>query len=335
VIAVKFEVALARFRIFRGYSTEARKNIRTALALPALQEPNVARAHALYIGGVLATNQSDYAEATKMLTECLAIRRGLANPRETAATLSTLSTLYLQHGDFAKAREYEEEAIGIFRALGDGMGEAIGLQNLGEISLHQGDRDAAQRLFEQCLAIARSIKHQELESECERNLGELALGAGDLDAAQARFEQSLKICRQAEDKRGEAITLWALGRTDAAGGDLSSARKKLGESMRALQAFEMNSELLDCLEDHARLLQQVGQFANAVRAFAAAATFRKAFCVMRLPHRDAEKHDSLEVARAALGDAAFEAAWSTGRTWALDEAVDRSLATDTVQVVTA
>jgi hypothetical protein len=56
---------------------------------------------------------------------------------------------------------------------------------------------------------------------------------------------------------------------------------------------------------------------------------------MRLPHRDAEKHDSLEVARAALGDAAFEAAWSTGRTWALDEAVDRSLATDTVQVVTA
>ena len=47
---------------------------------------------------MLATNQSDYAEATKMLMECLAIRRELGNARETAATLSTLSTLHLQQG---------------------------------------------------------------------------------------------------------------------------------------------------------------------------------------------------------------------------------------------
>ena len=80
VIAVKLEVALMRFRILRGYSTEGRNNVRAALALPAIQEPNCFRAHALYVGGVLATNQGDYAEATKMLTECLAIRRGLEQP---------------------------------------------------------------------------------------------------------------------------------------------------------------------------------------------------------------------------------------------------------------
>jgi predicted ATPase/class 3 adenylate cyclase len=335
VIAVKFEVALMRFRILRGYSTEARNNVHAALALPALQGPTVARAHALYTGGVLATNQSDYAEATKMLTECLTIRRGLGNARETAATLSTLSTLHLQQGDMAKARDYEVEAIVIFRELGDGIGEAIGLLNLGEISLHQGDHDGAQRLFEQCLVLARTIKHQELESECERNLGELALGAGDLEAAQARFARSLKICRDSEDKRGEAITLWALGRTDAAGGDLGAARKKLSEAMRALHAFEMNAELLDCLEDHARLLQQVGQYANAVRAFAAAATFREAFGITRSPHRNADKQAALQAARAALGAAAFEAAWSTGKTWALDEAVDHSLGSATDRAVTA
>ena len=64
MIAVKFEVALMQFRILRGYSTEARNNMRAALALPELREPNVARGHALYLGGVLATNQGDYAEAT-------------------------------------------------------------------------------------------------------------------------------------------------------------------------------------------------------------------------------------------------------------------------------
>jgi tetratricopeptide (TPR) repeat protein len=268
-----------------------------------------------------------------MLTESLAIRRGLGNARETAATLSTLSTLHLQRGDLTKAREYEEEAISMFRELGDGIGEAIGLQNLGEISLRQGDHDGAQRLFQQCLAIARNIKHQELESECERNLGELALGAGNLEAAQARFARSFKICLEAEDKRGEAIALWGMGRTDAAGGDLSSARTKLAEAMRALQAFEMNLELLDCLEDHAGLLQQVGQVANAVRAYAAVATLREAFGLPRSPHRDAEKQANLQAARTAIGEPAFEMAWSTGISWALDEAIDQTLASDAVSPV--
>src|SRR5439155_15146160 len=66
VLAVKFEVALMRFRILRGYSREARNNMRAALLLSGIREPNVARAHALYVGGVHATNQSDYVEATKM-----------------------------------------------------------------------------------------------------------------------------------------------------------------------------------------------------------------------------------------------------------------------------
>ena len=46
----------------------------------------VARAHALYVGGVLATNQGDYVEGARMLAECLDIRRGLGNARETAVT---------------------------------------------------------------------------------------------------------------------------------------------------------------------------------------------------------------------------------------------------------
>jgi len=336
VIAVKLEVALMRFRMLRGYSTEARNNVRAALAHPAIHEPTVARAHALYVGGALAMNQSDYAEATKMLTECLAIRRGLGNARETAAALSTLSTNYVQQGEIAKARDCEEEAIGMFRELGDGIGEAIGLLNLGEISWRQADHVGAQHLFEQCLTIARSIKHQELESECERDLGELALGAGNVQAAQARFTRSLRICRDAEDKRGEAITLWQLGRTDMAGGDLEAAREKLAEAMRALQAFEMNSELLDCLEDYARLLQHVGQVDIAVRAYAAVACVREALRLARSsPRGGGERDASIKAARTALGGPAFEAAWSAGRTWGLDEAVERTLASATDQAVPA
>ena len=334
VLAVKFEVALMRFRILRGYSTEARNNVRKALVLPGIREPNAARGHALYVGGVLATNQSDYGEATKMLTECLAIRRGLDTPRETGATLSTLATLHLQQNDTAKAHDYQVEAIGIFRDLGDRVGEAIGLLNLGEISMRQDDPDAKE-LFEQCLTIARSIKHQELESDCERNLGELAFGAGNLPAAQIRFARSLTVCRDAADRRGEAIALWRLGKTDAACGDHESARKRLAEALRALQAFEMNSEALDCLEDYVKLMQLAGQIESAVRAYAAGGAIRETLALPRPPHREAELQTRLKAARAVLGERAFDIAWSTGRAWSLAETIERALASAAVSPVTA
>ncbi len=335
VITIKFEVALMRFRTLRGYTTEGRNNIRAALALPDVQEPNVARAHALYVGGALAINQSDHAEAREMLTECLEIHRSLQNPRETAAALSNLATLYLQQGDVAKARNYDEEALGIFRELGDRVGEAIGLLSLGEISVQQGESSSARELFEQCLVIARSIKHQELESDCERNLGEIALRAGDLRAAQARFTRSLKVCTDAEDKRGEAIALWRLGKTDVAAGELGPARKRLSDALRALRAFELYAEALDCLEDYAKLLQLVGEGENAVRVCAAAAAIREAFGLVRSPHREAEMQTRVKVARATLVDRAFDAAWSTGRAWTLDEAIEHALDSTTSSTVTA
>ena len=333
-MAVKFEVALMRFRMLRGYSTEARNNVRAALVLPGIQEPNFFRAHALYVGGVLATNQSDHAEATRMLTECLAIRRGLENPRETAATLSTLATLHLQQDDVTKAREYEEEAINIFRGLEDRLGEAIGLLNLGEISVRQGDDDNAQQLFEQCLVICRSIEHYELESECERDLGELALRAGNLQAARVRFTRSLKICQDAQDKRGEAIAIWFSGRVDAAGGRSESACRKFAEALPAFQAYGMNSEALDCLDDCAALLHAAGRFDDAVRLQAAAAALREPLG-LRSPESVAKQKREVDAARGSLGAERFEAAWSVGKTWTLEQSIRHALESTSGSSVTA
>ena len=334
IIAVKLEVALMRFRTLRGYSTEGRNNVHAALALPGITEPNAARAHALYTGGVLAMNQSDHVEATQMLTECLVIRRALGNRREIAATLSTLSTQYLHQDEVAKARDCEEEALGIFRELGDRIGEGIGLLNLGGIAVRQGGHGSAGELFKQSLAIARVIKHQELESECEHNLGDLAMRAGDLQAAGARFARALKICRESEDKRGEAIALWSSGRVDAAGGHHEAARKKFAVALPAFQTFGMNSEALDCVEDCAELVRAAGRTDDAVRLHAAAATVREALA-LQSPSGEATRQKNLEAARRALGQAAFEAASSTGRAWTLEETIKRALDSTTSSPVTA
>jgi len=290
-----------------------------------MQEANAARAHALYVAGALAISQSDNVEATRMLTECLAIRRSLGNPRETAATLTTLATLHLQQDDAIKAHEYDSEALGIFRELGDRAGEGIGLLNLGEISVRQADYRAAGELFEQGLVIARSIEHHELESDCERNLGELSLHAGNLPAARERFTRALQICRGAEDKRSGAIAVWWLGRVDFAAGDRESARSKFAETLAAFKALDMNAEALDCLEDYAELLCVDGAAADAVRLYSAAAAIREVLA-LKSPRGEASRKQNVETARRELGVSAFDAAWAAGRKCKLDEAIACALA---------
>jgi len=324
VNAVKFEVALMTFRALRGYSTEARNNLRAALALPALQEPNVARAHALYVGGALATIQSDHVHATSMLTECLAIRRGLGNQQEIAATLSTLSILHLRQGGATKARECSVEALAIFRQVGDRIGEAATLLNLGEIAVQLGDNDGARDLFQQCLSLSRSISQQEVEAECERNLGELALAASDLQTAQDRFVRSLKLCQEAEDRRNEALAQWCLGKTDAARGDFAAARARFDDALREFESFQMTSEALDCLEDYAAALQATERTDDAVRVLAAAAAIRQRLTIPLLRPREAQRRAGIEAARTALGAARFDAAWSAGQLWGLDDAIEHA-----------
>jgi predicted ATPase/class 3 adenylate cyclase len=326
VLAVKLEVALMRFRILRGYLTEGRRNIRAALELSGMREPTLARGHALYVGGTLAAYQSDHVEATRLLTECLAIRQGLGDMLEVAGTLSTLGVVHLQAGDTAKARECEEQCLAIFRQLGNPIGEALALGHLGEISMQLGEDANARDMFEQCLAIAQTIKHHELEGECERYLGELALDAGDLPAAQARFTRSLEVCRNAEDKRNEAIALWCQGKADAANGEPESARKKFAEALRAFETLQMNAEGLDCLGDYAGLLQTAGHWADAVRLLAAVSAIRDRLAISRPKRGETKRQSSIKAARAALGAAAFDAAWSQGQKWAFDDAIEHALA---------
>ncbi len=335
ILAVKFEVALMSFRILRGYVTEGRNFVRAALALPAVQASDVAHAHALYVGAGLADDQGDNAEAVQMLEACLDLRRKLGQPVETAATLSTLSLVRLHAGDATKAREGEEEAVTIFRQQEDRIGEAIGLLHLGEICAYIADDAAARDNFERCLAIAKDIESREIEAECERWLGESALEAGDVAAARARFVRSLEVCREAEDKRNEATVLWWMGKTALAAGDWELARIRLSDALRAFQTFEMKSELLDCLEDHARLKLHEGATEGTVRLYAATAAYHDRLALSRPPRHKLRWHNAIEAARAAIGEAAFESAWQDGQSWTLEKAIGYALAPSQAAIVTA
>jgi len=324
-IAVKLAVALQGFWILRGYASEGREVVRSALALPAVQSSELAQAWALYSGANLANSQGDDREAERMLERCLSLRRGIGNPMDIAATLSTLSAVRLRLGNASSAREGEIEALAIFRQLGKRSEEAIVLLHLGEICVQTGEDEEARRFLEQSLAIAREIKYQETETDCERTLGQLALEHADRTRARFHFENALGASRAAEDRRGAACATWWLGKVDVGDGDTSSAQRRLSEALRCFEAFEMRAETVGCVEDCGQLARSLGLTFEAVRLYAAATASRERLALPRLPRTQGGWQGEIDAARRALGDD-FETAWAEGYAWALKTAVSSALA---------
>ena len=333
-IAVKLAVALQQFWILRGYATEGRKLIRSALKVDAIASSDLAQAWALYVGGCLAENQSDYSEAREILERCLILRRRLGVASDTAGALSTLSLVRLRTGDATAAAEGEREALQVFREIGDRRGELIALVHLGQVAEALGERQAAKQGFEQALAISREIKDQETEGECELRLGQLAFANGDVAEAELWFKRSSTLCREAADQRGEANAQRWLGKVDIRSGRFNSARTRLTEALGAYRRFEMWDELLGCLEDFAELGHGEGESGLALRLVAAVHRARERLMLPRTPSDEALQGALVSDYRKAA-NASPDDAWREGLAWEVEDAVRNALAGKLGSVVPA
>jgi predicted ATPase/class 3 adenylate cyclase len=320
-VAVKLAVALNGFWMLRGRATEGREVVRASLALPAVQESDMAQAWALYVGATLATSQSDHIQAREMLERCLELRLRLGKEIEIAATLSTLAMSRFQAGDAHGAVAGEQEALQLFRKIGNRRGEAIGFLHLGQFALWRGEADVARDHLEQGLKIAREIGQREIEAECELQLGEHGFEAGELADARRRIDRSLDICREAADRHGEAKAVWWMGRIALRGGDFLAARANFAEALRAFQSSEMREELLACLEDLVELLCAEGRKEDAGSLAAMAEATRERMALERSPRAMQRWLVLTDELKGQLPPADVEPAWSEGRNWNTEDAV--------------
>ena len=309
LLAAKLPVALQGFWVLRGYLAEGREHIRAALALPAIQASEMARAHTLYVAAVLADAQGDPVEAQALLETCLALRRQLQDTAGVANTLSTLAMARLALGDAEAALAAEREALPLFRELGHGVAEAIAVQHLGRIQMGLGDWHAARERLQQGLLMAQALKNLEIECECELLLGEVARALADVALARQHLQRSLALCREAGDRRDEAKALAALGRLALQQGGFAQAQAQLGEALRAFQRYEMRAELIRGVEDHAALAQALGHEGLAGQLRAASAQARQA---LGLPALDAPRRARAEVGGAWAGSESNTVPWTLG-----------------------
>jgi predicted ATPase/class 3 adenylate cyclase len=278
---------LQKFWWTHGHLSEGSERLRAALAHPAAQKRTRTRADALHGASILAWMQGDYLLARSLEEESLTIRREQGDRRGVAIALGTLGIVASEQGDNVSARSLEEESLAIYRELGDRHGIATSLNNLGNRAGEQGDYLLARSLYEESLAIRREVGDRYGIASSLNNLGNIAMKQGEDATARSLTEESLAIRREVGDRRGIAGSL----------------------------------------ETIASLVVRAQRGEQAARLWGAAEALREAIGSPR-PAREREEYaEQVAVARAALGDAAFAAAWEAGRALPWEQAVAYALET--------
>jgi len=295
--------AIWRFWWVRGYLVEGRGWIEGLLDHDARAweevdggpggvpgEPSAAvRAKALNGDGGLAFGQGDYARATALYAESLALRRELGDARGAAVALHNLANVAADQGETRRAAELSEESLAVFRQVGDARMIAITLANLGDLARHAGDVERAVALATEALDLSRQLGDTQYIGVALVNVGHAACDRDEWDRGQAAYAEALEQYRT------------------------------LGDGYRL--------GIAACLEGLAAVAAD-RQPRRAARWLGTAASLREAIgSPVRLINRDAYDRTQART-RAALGEQVYHQLWSAGRALALEQAVTEALEPD-------
>jgi predicted ATPase/transcriptional regulator with XRE-family HTH domain len=228
--------------------------------------------------------------------------------------------------DYAGAAERHAAALGLYRVAGDAWGTANALFHLGDAVRGQGDDARAAELFEESLALFRDLDDPAQVIMPLKDLGRMARQQGDLDRAEALLEEALALCRGIGYGWGTAEALLYLGEVARDRGD---PRRAAGLFAESLSLYRAQGDMLGigcCLHELGGVAAARGRPDRAARLTAAAGAVLAASGLRTGPADGVGGEAALAPIRAALGEAAFAAAWEAGRQMPLDRAVAEAAA---------
>jgi predicted ATPase len=295
-IGLRLSGALGRFWWIRGYLSEGRDLLDRALAAQIAirnrdqRAPKEARAKALNATGLLAWVQADYKRAQLYYTECLSLRKELAEPARIAQALNNLGMVTSTLGDYARAIELYTAALTIYRKNGNQLGAARALNNLGTVSQRQGDQQQAKRFYEDSLALFRGLQDHQSTAILLRNLGEIELQLANYAQALDYYTEGLTLHQSMGDKGGIATSLEGL----------------------------------------ANIAAQQDRMESAVRLWSAADLLREAANIQHEPSERAAHQQVVADTQARIGAARWNAAWAAGRAMSLEQALTEAKSTERI-----
>jgi predicted ATPase len=270
-IGLQIAAALWRFWRRRGYLTEGRTWLEELLALSDdTSEATMlsARLRALNGAAWLASLQSDFAQATRLFEESMALRRALGETASEASLLDNAARAWRSAGEYQRATPLMEEALAQHRARGDQGSLSVGglgysLYELGLILREQGDFARAGALFTECVQFHSTLEDREGVSIGLLGLSDVARDQGEIPQIRKFAEESLAIMRElgVQWAMGFALNNLALGAYLE--DDLTQAAALASESVSLYRAQKADTKLVGVLVTQGRILRAQGELAAA------------------------------------------------------------------------
>jgi tetratricopeptide (TPR) repeat protein len=142
--------------------------------------------------------------------EALSIGHEIAEPFIVAWSLVQIVFLAVMQEDYARASALVDESIAIFQTCGLRWYVAFVLNSKGNIAARQGNRTAALAAFAQSAEILRALGDKNMLAPPLRGLARLELAGGQPERAATLFAESLTLNIEVGDARGTLCSLAGL-----------------------------------------------------------------------------------------------------------------------------
>jgi predicted ATPase/DNA-binding SARP family transcriptional activator len=326
VAALRIVGPLGRYAYLRGHYHEVREWMDQAVADGRAAPPGY-RAKALYGSGRLAHLQCDYEPAVRRLDAALLLYRALGDNAGVAACLQALGSVAREQGRYVRSARLHAESLELAKAAADKRAEASAHSYLGFVSWLQEDLDLAATECTHALTIFRALGDVEGTAWSLISLGVVARYRND-GAAAALLRESLELSRSIGFREGIAWCQEQLGLVALDRGDLADAEERLVSSYATHRELRDRWRMASVLEDLAALAvagrdgaRSANQAEGAKQAEGAeraawllglAGAVREAIGAVIAPSERRQHERTVAAARAALGEAAYEAARHRG-----------------------
>jgi predicted ATPase/class 3 adenylate cyclase len=317
-LVLRLGVALDRFWRARSREPEG-----FGLLVPGLRRPD-ARADPALFASALVTAAFvacfiDLATARQLAEQAVQVTRQLGDDRLLSRALTALCGAYFFAGEPEAGRPFGQESVERARRLGD---DVLLAQSLIRYLLTI-DPARSGPLYAEAIACTERSGDHFINAFLHNNAGWVALSAGNIPAARAHLEAATQAAQQIGYQA--AIVMGNLGLVLRAEGDLDGARSTFEAALRVGRRDGDNLSMANACLCLACLAGDAGDWdrAAALHGVAQALQDRTGH-----PWQELEAHnrrDSLDQARAQLGDEQLERAYAQGMALSLEMALDLAL----------
>jgi predicted ATPase/DNA-binding CsgD family transcriptional regulator len=196
--ALRLAASMAAFWSLRGHHTEGRQRLGELLGL--VTEPSVDRVSALNGEAWLAIDQGDYADATGLLEDSIALSRTLGDAVGEGIATVYLGRCTMSSGRISEGAPHVERAVALLNESRDRPAIAFATFYSALVALLTGRLEAACELFARVGTVAAELGLTPLGARARLLLGYPLLDLGELSAARTALAEGFQMSTDVGDR---------------------------------------------------------------------------------------------------------------------------------------